>query len=911
MNTTPIGSTMKSRLLALAALVVLAVSAQAQSRINFKFNITQRYDEAQANGRTIEKKEAVTSKMKVFTYNTEKRAKDAVARFNQGYELKLTEGDCQDMKSVNPRGEANNVKADARGGYAVLTMSLQQTDTAVIVPIAKYYEESSNTVTFSGEYYGGKVLKTVESKGKQKARGDKQASARIHGNRVTVMGQIRLDSMYTRDDARFVGVPRLMMVRGGADGKDSVIHYFDSFVFDGLPYERTQYRRMQYDLSHDKLNGYKINRDTSVIRSEIYMNERVGLIQDERRRKQAQVEIDTMTSMFMKERGQYLFDYVAEYGPIDRNKKYNARLHRWYEDYNKVYNDNPDYLFWDGNLQDPMMFLDWSSARSSLVMDPLPYKKEEKSEVSKANRTVKLEFEVGKTSLDMTDSATVAELEGLQKMLQRWYDDENAEVRDIYVKGYASPEGGYANNRTLAAGRAQNLTGILRSQPGVRKVKGWHHDSDVVSWDEVADSLEQVIKTQEAIDAAHAIREITASTKDRDAQARQIQTSEYFNYLKDSGALKIVRRVTITVEYVATRILTPEEIYEKYVTDTPKGYHEGIGEKDYEYYHLMNRLYEEERWDELETISKAAFDNIEVTGEQATRGRRKLNPEWTPEKDGTVDKYIIEEDRNNPYFRPYALAAYYLSCCKLRKEEADTTLLAHFLDDHRERKDKDPDLGQGYGVWNEPSIVVNHILMYCYARDFERAEFYALNWLPEHTGNPEVDEACHNLTMFVRCLNGDEENPEVQEYIRSTSPMNAAVVAAATNTKAGFTEAMNILNDSTQVDYSDAKVHYLKAICGFRLQPLTDYEHPAYPAYNIYDREGDEESGKRDWAAPMLVALNIAPEMEKTLEVDGYFNDAYRRMVKYFRKRLKDGAAIEDICKEYDTLRAKYATDKK
>ena len=133
---------MKSRLLAFAALVVLAVSAQAQSRINFKFNITQRYDEAQANGKTIEKKEAVTSKMKVFTYNTEKRAKDAVARFNQGYELKLTEGDCQDMKSVNPRGEANNVKADARGGYAVLTMSLQQTDTAVIVPIAKYYEET-------------------------------------------------------------------------------------------------------------------------------------------------------------------------------------------------------------------------------------------------------------------------------------------------------------------------------------------------------------------------------------------------------------------------------------------------------------------------------------------------------------------------------------------------------------------------------------------------------------------------------------------------------------------------------------------------------------------------------------------------------------------------------------------------
>ena len=51
-------------------------------------------------------------------------------------------------------------------------------------------------------------------------------------------------------------------------------------------------------------------------------------------------------------------------------------------------------------------------------------------------------------------------------------------------------------------------------------------------------------------------------------------------------------------------------------------------------------------------------------------------------------------------------------------------------------------------------------------------------------------------------------------------------------------------------------------------------------------------------------------EMEKMLDTDGYFNDAYRRMVKYFWHRIQAGAVMEDICKEYDVLRVKYSTEK-
>lgn len=858
-------------LLLLTALFAFCNVAQAQ-RVNFKIKVTQTYEEVQASGKSVSKTEDVLSKLEIFTFGVENRARTAARRFNEGYVLKKGEGDCYDSKKVNARGEANNVQADTRG-YAVLTMGLAAIDTAVVIPLEQHYDASTNTVNFSISVNGGKVLMSVNKSAKMKASGDKQGSARVYGNKVVVKGTIRLDSMYTREDARFVGSPRLVIVGGRHDGKDSVVHYFAPSVFDGLPYEKTQYRRMQFNAANDALNPYKINRNKEILK---------------------------VDSMFMERRASYLFDYAQAYEPIDRSKRYQARMHRWYEDYNAVYYDDPDFLFWDGNFQDPLMFLDWGSARSMLEIDPREYSKEAKSEISEAKRSVKLEFEVGKTNLNMEDSVTVIEIDGLEQMLSKWFDDPDAEVRDVYVMGYASPEGSYATNVQLARGRSAYLVGQLKHLPGSFKVKKWHSNSDVVGWNEVADSLEFVIGTPEALEAAAGIRAITATTDNIDAQGRQIISQPWYPFVKDR-ALKLVRRVVIRCEYTATRILTPDEIYERYMTD--EGYHNGTAEKDYEYYQLMMRLAEEERWDELKVISKAAYDNMEVTSELATRARRALNPEAK----GEDDKYYLQEDRNNPYDRRYALAAYYLSSCKLRSEEADTTILGAYLDDYRHKVIKDPEKGQGFGIWNDPAIVVNHILMHCYAKNYSRAEYYALNWLPDNPADPNY-QVCKNLRMFVSCLNGGfETDPEVREYIKSTSPMNHAVVAAAEDSEAGYKEALEILNDSSKVDMQDAKVHYLKAICRFRLQPLKDYEHPAYPSYNIYDPDPDDQP--RDWAAPMLEAFRLNPEMEKQLMVDGYFNDAYRRLVRYFWHRLKAGASMQEICREYDVLRTKYASN--
>ena len=145
------------------------------------------------------------------------------------------------------------------------------------------------------------------------------------------------------------------------------------------------------------------------------------------------------------------------------------------------------------------------------------------------------------------------------------------------------------------------------------------------------------------IKAAAGIREIVESTQGIDQQGRKIIAMPWYDYVREN-ALKIVRRVVIRVEYIATRVLTPDEIYERYMTD--EGYKNGTAEKDYEYYQLMMRLAEEKRWDELTTISKAAYDNMYGALGSKTDLRKFLNSK-------TVVKGGILEEQCSTLLREY------------------------------------------------------------------------------------------------------------------------------------------------------------------------------------------------------------------------------------------------------------------
>ena len=538
------------------------------------------------------------------------------------------------------------------------------------------------------------------------------------------------------------------------------------------------------------------------------------------------------------------------------------------------------------------------------------------------SREAHFEFEVGKPTLDMNDSVTVSDLNSLYRELGSYFKDRDSEVTYIKVKAYASPEGGYDRNRALARERAQHVTGLLKKLNGSGKVQDWAFDSDVAKWSEVQDALE-VIGTEDALARAEYIKSVLETTNGIDAQGSKILSM--YNQRTDSlmaVALKRVRKVDISYEYATSRVLESWEVFERYENSAEyPNYREGKDLKPYEYYYLLDTLAQEKRWEELEKVARGAYESSMAEERKVTRTIEVLNPNFVQTAGVEAkrkDKYVMKEDA--PFNRPYTLAAYYLSCCKLRANEGDTLLLKDYIDANRYYKDKRPSNVKGNGIWNDPAVVVNHVLMYCYAENFDRAEYYALNWLPSDPNDPNA-EAYKNLVMFVSCLNGKfEKDPKVREYIKSTSPMNAAVVTMAmgrTNNKC-YDEALAMLNDSTKIDQNNANVQYMKAICMFNSDKVNSSDKHAdvkyYPSTNIFAGEGDDD--EHVWAAPMLEALKLNPELETWLVSDGYFNDAYRLLVRYFWRRMQADLKankepdMETIKAEYNALLKKYVQKK-
>ena len=165
--------------------------------------------------------------------------------------------------------------------------------------------------------------------------------------------------------------------------------------------------------------------------------------------------------------------------------------------------------------------------------------------------------------------------------------------------------------------------------------------------------------------------------------------------------------------------------------------------------------------------------------------------------------------------------------------------------------------------------------------------------------------------MFVRCLNGDYDDPAVRDYVMSTSDMNKAVILAAIGK---YREALYILYNG-DVPRDDAKVEYLKAICHFQIQPETtkkpDKENIEYTC--IWDEEGQDKPGINTsrWAMPMLEAFRLDPNNIKYIENDGFFNNAYRKLVLYFWTRMQAGIPIEEIAAEYTMLLNKMKEENK
>lgn len=658
---------------------------------------------------------------------------------------------------------------------------------------------------------------------------------------------ILVDSAWARDNGRFIVAPVIYI-----DGKlDTPLL---PTVLDGKSYRETQERRMQHNMKNDKLFPYVANH-------------------------------------FMQDyKGDTVYTQEIRIENFDKTKKYKGVARMSYENYNVVYHEDA-YEWWDGRVKDPMRFLDWDHVKKSVPIEATRYRKigrAEKSTLTIDGLTVN--YPVGSSDIDMTDSVTLESIETIQKSIMSYYGDDDSFIEKMVIKGYASPEGGYAKNQQLCEARAATLERMVRNKYGRKdKLQSVSHKGYVAPWTEVAKYIEEHFGgDEEKKQVAAEMNEIINANSGMDAQYAKIRVQPWYEFVKNE-VLPHMRRVDVEFSTVTSRVKDPDEIYECFITNPD--YLNAA--KPYEYYELLKRFGEADDMENLEKVAKKAYGSVTETVVRHDRQITDYND------DGSIDFYLKPSAK---YTRKYPLAAYNLARCKFMRHEIDTVMLNDYIDWSNNGLELEKQYGgQDAGFWNDEAIVVMQVLMYCEAHDYLKAKDLCTRHLSD---NPRYDE----LKMFVRCMNCEWDNPEVRAFVAASSPLNNAVVTMAQDTPDDYVDALNILTKDPAINQQDPNVQYMKAICRFQAEcDNTRPDADPYFAGNIYKTE---DSDYKDFAAPILEAFKMAPNNVKYIETDGYFNDSYRLLSLFFWKRMQEGADLDSISMEYNGLRSKFMTAK-
>lgn len=819
----------------------------------------------------------------------------------------------QDMGVTDERGivvtESNtNMLRGTAKSYVVIDAFVQMgsdmdANFAIMMPVAKMTKK-----TFNGdEIYEYTIKSNVEEMEEVKAEAKRKIKNKSFG-RVIDNGRSRhlvvpvdIDSVHARNDARYVISPFLVVPAENFD----TVGFLKPRVVDGRDYRKTMMRRMGDDLTHDKLWDY-VEPDTfMVLRKSMHLDDHIG-------------------------------QEITEW---DESRHYNMYAHEWYEDYNAVYYQGVRRI-WDGWSVNYNRFLDWSSAKMSEPLDTTHYKQSENPEMKQSSQKYNITFVLGRAEVNEEDSISMLDLERMKSDISTFIgSDTRTMVQDgDTIRGWSSPEGGYSSNKDLAQRRAQHLysnyLSSLFRQGGLPTPKV---ESNVHTWLDVANACEA--KGDSIYYAiADEIRQIVSENSGHDinsnmaAQERIIRTKSWYKEYVYDQILPKLREVEFSYVEASYKVLSSDEIYERYKVPG-SAYNLGNNLRGYEYYKLMNRLYEEDDYEGLERIAdKALLNNDIMETVTRTKAERKTIMVTDSITHQRKEEWVYEPlGETNDYKRPYTLAAYYKAMCLLQKDgegSIDTKLLKEYLDySNNGYASKTPKMnfnGSRRGYWNEPGIVLEQVMMLCKDKDYNEANFVIQDHL-EDDGSGKYDR----LKLFIRALKSEYDDEGVRDTVALSSPLNFLVAwcgyADAKPDKAGYKMALNLIEgkmDAVQGQYPNvdfdalwhghkldslsADVQYMKAICRFNLECMdTDPDAAMYPSNFIYNP--DIQAGEDDpcWAAPMLKAVESKAHLNY-LKSDGIFNDAYRTLVIFFHERLQQGATMNQIKSEYDALRNKY-----
>ena len=155
----------------------------------------------------------------------------------------------------------------------------------------------------------------------------------------------------------------------------------------------------------------------------------------------------------------------------------------------------------------------------------------------------KIEYQVAKTNLLPNFRNNKAELDNIVALVESVKNDTDNKVKNITIKGFASPEGSYTLNERLAKGRTETLTKYISKQLGNVEIETSYEAED---WDGLTTWVENSNLTNK-----QGILDIINGSLDTDAKERAIKAQypqDYAVLLKE--CYPTLRRADYCVDYI-------------------------------------------------------------------------------------------------------------------------------------------------------------------------------------------------------------------------------------------------------------------------------------------------------------------------------------------------------------------------
>lgn len=364
----------------------------------------------------------------------------------------------------------------------------------------------------------------------------------IVGDHFVLKTSIRVPKKKFDLNSRFIFQPALY----NATLKDTT--YFRPVVIDGENYQINQLRYFSFDESQDRLADY-------VVTNTLSQTDYIYTYKDSLYVKPTDFDHDYKSDCYIAING--LFEV-----PAKRNKK-GA--------------DYTDTLVIAKGTVNPLRFLEYNIEPRNITDTSLIPKPEMKLLMDAGFS--KINFVIGKAKVDENDPESVQNINSIKEKIQAILNNEFATLKSIEIVGYASPEGSYKQNLSLAKKRTElilrEVTGSL--DPSIAKYITLTSKSIVEPWSKVVGMVqESEPELAEYIDGL-----VYKYSDTHDKIGPQVRKHPLYKSILVKETLPSLRKVEYTLNYSEFRKLKDHEIWERYNSRT-----EEISR--YEYWRLID-----------------------------------------------------------------------------------------------------------------------------------------------------------------------------------------------------------------------------------------------------------------------------------------------------------------------------------